>query len=239
MRKIAVIVLLLGLLSTPGHTEEYIPGPPTGVEATQGTYSDVIIITWDSVSDAYYYVYRDTVLLDGKIYSSIYYDSHDLIPEEVFQYRIQWCFEYLGSELCSDVSLPAYGYVSEDAPSYGPEMPGNDTEEEYCFIATAAYGSYMEPHVMTLRQFRDSYLLTNKLGTKFVEAYYKYSPPMAHFIAGHDSLRSVARIGLAPLVGFSWMAMNHGIMIAWLVLLCLMTLFAGASCGVIQILKIK
>ena len=33
-----------------------------------------------------------------------------------------------------------------------------------CFIDTAAYGSYMEPHMMTLRSFRDEYLLSNKLG---------------------------------------------------------------------------
>ena len=58
---------------------------------------------------------------------------------------------------------------------------------------------------MTLRQFRDSYLLKNKLGTKFVETYYKYSPSMADYIAEHDSLRSVARVGLAPLLDLvSW-----------------------------------
>jgi hypothetical protein len=54
---------------------------------------------------------------------------------------------------------------------------------------------------MTLRQFRDSFLLINKLGSKFVQAYYRYSPPMVDYIAEHDGLRSVVRIGLAPLIG--------------------------------------
>jgi DNA-binding beta-propeller fold protein YncE len=37
-------------------------------------------------------------------------------------------------------------------------------ESTTCFIATAAYGSYWEPHVMTLRQLRDSHLLTKNWG---------------------------------------------------------------------------
>ena len=87
---------------------------------------------------------------------------------------------------------------------------------------------------MTLRQFRDSYLLTNKLGTKFVETYYKYSPPMADYIAEHDGLRSVTRIGLAPLVGFSWIAMNYGILIALAVLFSMLSLIIGGTCFMIK-----
>ena len=109
-----------------------------------------------------------------------------------------------------------------------------DSGGEGCFIATAAYGSYWEPHVMTLRQFRDEHLLTNKLGTKFVEAYYKYSPSMASYIAEHDSLRSVTRIGLAPLVGFSFLAMNFGMMAALAVLFGVLTMFIGSTCLVVH-----
>jgi hypothetical protein len=103
-----------------------------------------------------------------------------------------------------------------------------------CFIATAAYGSYWEPHVMTLRQFRDSYLLTNKLGTKFVGAYYKNSPPIAEYIAEHDGLRTAIRVGLAPLVGFSWLAMNYGMMVALAVLLSVLTMIIGGTCFIFK-----
>ncbi len=69
-----------------------------------------------------------------------------------------------------------------------------------CFIATAAYGSYLDPHVMALRNFRDDVLLQSKGGAAFVKLYYAYSPPVADFIARHDILRVVMRVALTPLV---------------------------------------
>jgi hypothetical protein len=98
-----------------------------------------------------------------------------------------------------------------------------------CFIATAAYGSYIEPHVMTLRHLRDTHLLTNKLGTSFVHAYYRYSPPIADYIAEHDVLRSVVRVGLTPLVGFSWIAMTFGIIPALLSCFFIFVSFLGIT----------
>jgi hypothetical protein len=69
-----------------------------------------------------------------------------------------------------------------------------------CFIATAAYGSYLDPHVGALRAFRDRYLMTNRAGRYFVERYYRYSPSLAAVIARHEALRSVTRWALTPLV---------------------------------------
>jgi hypothetical protein len=69
-----------------------------------------------------------------------------------------------------------------------------------CFIATAAYGSYLDPHVYILRNFRDHYLLTNYFGKRFVEFYYKNSPPIARFIAKNDILRIATRWALTPVV---------------------------------------
>jgi hypothetical protein len=79
-----------------------------------------------------------------------------------------------------------------------------------CFIATAAYGSLLEPHVRILCQFRDRYLLTNGPGETFVKYYYKYSPPLANFISRHAGLRASVCVFLLPLVGIGWMFLNIG-----------------------------
>ena len=69
-----------------------------------------------------------------------------------------------------------------------------------CFIATAAYGSYLHPNVQLLRDFRDHYLLTNEPGRIFVAIYYRLSPQFADVIAQHEMLRLLARLLLTPLV---------------------------------------
>jgi hypothetical protein len=63
----------------------------------------------------------------------------------------------------------------------------------YCFIATAAYGTETAAELNILRDFRDQVLLKNALGSRFVEAYYKLSPPVADFIARNDFLSAVVR----------------------------------------------
>jgi len=69
-----------------------------------------------------------------------------------------------------------------------------------CFIATAAYGSYLHPKVMVLRNFRDHYLLTNEPGRLFVSFYYKYSPAIADLVRQNDTARFLVRVMLAPLI---------------------------------------
>lgn len=69
-----------------------------------------------------------------------------------------------------------------------------------CFIATAAYGSAFEPHVESLRRFRDEYLRRTALGRAFIRLYYRYSPPVAAVVARHASLRLVVRALLTPVV---------------------------------------
>jgi hypothetical protein len=68
-----------------------------------------------------------------------------------------------------------------------------------CFIATAAFGSALEPRVVTLREFRDRYLMPSFTGRAFVELYHLLSPPMAEAIAADEGLRAGVRAVLAPI----------------------------------------
>ena len=63
----------------------------------------------------------------------------------------------------------------------------------FCFIATAAYGTETASQLNILRDFRDQVLLKSAVGLRFVEAYYRISPPVADFIAKSDFLRAVVR----------------------------------------------
>jgi len=96
-----------------------------------------------------------------------------------------------------------------------------------CFIATAAYGSLMEPHVKILRDFRDRFLLGNTAGDSFIRLYYKYSPPIADFIKERDSLRTMVRISLLPVVGVSWIALKIGPLSTVALMLIFISCFVG------------
>lgn len=92
-----------------------------------------------------------------------------------------------------------------------------------CFIATAAYGSYLDPHVMVLRHFRDNVLLQSELGTAFVKFYYKHSPPIADYIAKHEALRMLMRFTLTPLI----FAVKYPLLLILLLILGVASLIAG------------
>ena len=101
-----------------------------------------------------------------------------------------------------DISLNNVARVvaNESDPVFSDNTSAVEAKTDKCFIATAAYGSFLDPHVQTLRHFRDEYLLTHAMGRAFVEWYYRVSPPLAAFIAQHDSARIITQLFLTPVV---------------------------------------
>jgi hypothetical protein len=79
-----------------------------------------------------------------------------------------------------------------------------------CAFELAASGSPLYAHLDNLREFRDAYLMSNKLGRKLVKLYYTYSPFGAYLIAKNKDLKIGMCIFLLPLILFSYSIVHFG-----------------------------
>jgi hypothetical protein len=102
-----------------------------------------------------------------------------------------------GPEDCNDADANIYPGAPETA---GDGIDHNCNGQDDCFIATAAFGTPLDGRLDILRRFRDRVLLSNPIGRWLVNGYYRISPPVARFIARHDTLRSIIRWCLVPVV---------------------------------------
>jgi len=103
------------------------------------------------------------------------------------------------SPWASAMATLTVGYQPDTSSNGWIESVGSSGKSG-CFIATAAFGSPVNPHVMTLRHFRDTRLLTNLPGRAFVSFYYLVSPPIAAFISRSQAMRTATCILLLPVV---------------------------------------
>ena len=98
-------------------------------------------------------------------------------------------------------NITASGFNGDQESGYsGAKIFRLVLSDKKCFIATATYGSALEGEVVTLRNFRDGFLLKSSLGRALVDMYYRYSPPLANIIAEHETLKVTSRIVLTPLI---------------------------------------
>ena len=87
---------------------------------------------------------------------------------------------------------------------------GGKGDGEFCFIATAAFGSYDHPAVRVLRVFRDSFLMNLPGGQLIVEGYYAVGPAMAEYVGSHAALRELLIQILLIFAGFTMLLMSIG-----------------------------
>jgi len=104
-----------------------------------------------------------------------------------------------------DVDAASTSIIMDNSYSVTANFQGSGSG---CCVATASCGSPNAEEIQILRDFRDEYLLTSPVGKALVEFYYTVSPPMAEFVTEHPSLKPVVRVGLAPAVAMSAVAIN-------------------------------
>lgn len=120
----------------------------------------------------------------------------------------------------SDIVLNSGGklyvsYYDETIPTPSLKLANqytlpNTGDDCGCFIATAAFGSPLEGHVMILKEFRDRILKPSSLGRVFVNSYYRHAPPVARYLSEHAFPRTIVRWSLLPIVGISWVTLHFG-----------------------------
>ena len=102
--------------------------------------------------------------------------------------------------------------LSSDTSISADDAAAAVSVSSFCFIATAGYGE-ATGEVGILCDFRDQCLKTNPLGRMFVKAYYTVSPPIADFIAEHETLKAATRVALKPLVAVAVYALEPELLI--------------------------
>lgn len=79
----------------------------------------------------------------------------------------------------SSYTAPANTTQRSTTTTFTQQTSSQPTKKEGCYIATAVYGSYDAPQVMTLRRYRDETLRNTAFGRWFIRTYYRLSPPVA------------------------------------------------------------
>jgi len=158
------------------------------------------LVAWEDSRSGSRDIYARYVGADGSpsggdfVVSSAPYDQ--VSPVASFNSRsANFLVAYETSRLEGDVQISTVSLVL-----VGPACVAPGGESGRCFIATAAFGSPLDPHVRVLRSFRDNYLLTNAAGRLLVGLYNGISPPVASFISRHESAKTAARWALILIV---------------------------------------
>jgi peptidyl-prolyl cis-trans isomerase B (cyclophilin B) len=98
--------------------------------------------------------------------------------------------------------IPVGSDIEEDG--YVGTMENENEEGGGCLIATAAFGSEMEPQVQFLREIRDGTVMSTQSGTVFMtgfnQFYYSFSPYVADYERENPVFKEAVKVTLTPLL---------------------------------------
>ncbi len=184
------------------------PDAPSGLNAT-GLSQPQIRLTWvdNSQNELGFTIerkYRGAGYFHeiGRVGTDVIsYDDTAIVVGTEYTYRVKaWNYVDEGFGPVETYSPP-----SNEATAYVSGGGGGG-----CFIASSAYGSYLDDSVKALRLYRDRGLTADPVGRAFVTTYYSMTPAVAHFIDEHPSLRPAVRAALLPAVAVSETAESAG-----------------------------
>ncbi len=182
------------------------PAPPSGLIATAVSSSEISLSWQDNSTNELGFI------IDRKNREKGYFHEIGRVGAEVMSYEDTDVEE--GNRYYYRVK--SWNYVDEGfGPVFTISDPSNVDDAVYttgggCFVASAAFGSYLEPSVQKLRTFRDGYLNDDVAGQAFVSTYYSLSPAVAEFINDHSATKPAARAALLPAIGVSTVAADTG-----------------------------
>ena len=89
-------------------------------------------------------------------------------------------------------------------PQEQPEPALDESEGGGCLIATAAFGSELEPRIQSMRELRDGTVMSTSSGTAFMSGfnavYYSFSPAVADLEREHPAFRDAVRAFITPMI---------------------------------------
>ena len=112
---------------------------------------------------------------------------------------------YTGSQelACTECGLTRVGGQTEECTRCDGKMrPTSEVSRDVyiskssngdCFVATAVYGKYDHPDVLSLQRFRDETLCHSALGQAFIAWYYRYGPALAKYVEQSHFLKQCTR----------------------------------------------
>lgn len=136
--------------------------------------------------------------------------------DPVSSFYDKWGDSWLDARIRSALGKPVTALAELDRLRAPPTVATSkaqpaqaEKKDDGCFVATAVFGSYQHPDVITFRRFRDRTLRTTDAGRAFIDWYYRTGPSMGSWLNDRPGLKPVVRLPLA-LAAF-------GLRHAWLV----------------------